>query len=138
MATRYGESVVLRLLHRDNVALNGNAGGFSWELENKIVNVLAQPHGMLVVSGPTGSGKSTTLYAALKHLNTSERKILTVEDPVEYNIEGVNQMQVKPQIGLNFANALRPIVRKDPDIIMIGEMRDKSTAALPVKYALTA
>jgi len=91
----------------------------------------------LLVTGPTGSGKSTTLYAALKHLNTAERKILTVEDPVEYNIEGVNQMQVKPQIGLTFANALRSIVRQDPDIIMIGEMRDKETAAIAVQSALT-
>ena len=135
--TMYGESVVMRLLHRDNVALNFNALGFSLELENKMVDILAQPHGILLVTGPTGSGKSTTLYAALKHLNTSERKILTVEDPVEYNIEGVNQMQVKPQIGLTFATALRSIVRQDPDIIMIGEMRDKETAAIAVQSALT-
>ncbi len=135
--TMYGESVVMRLLHRDNVALNFNALGFSLQLENKMVDILAQPHGILLVTGPTGSGKSTTLYAALKHLNTSERKILTVEDPVEYNIEGVNQMQVKPQIGLTFANALRSIVRQDPDIIMIGEMRDKETAAIAVQSALT-
>ena len=135
--TMYGESVVMRLLHRDNVALNFNALGFSLELENKMVDILAQPHGILLVTGPTGSGKSTTLYAALKHLNTAERKILTVEDPVEYNIEGVNQMQVKPQIGLTFATALRSIVRQDPDIIMIGEMRDKETAAIAVQSALT-
>ncbi len=135
--TMYGESVVMRLLHRDNVALNFNALGFSPELENKILDILAQPHGILLVTGPTGSGKSTTLYAALKHLNTAERKILTVEDPVEYNIEGVNQMQVKPQIGLTFATALRSIVRQDPDIIMIGEMRDRETAAIAVQSALT-
>ena len=135
--TMYGESVVMRLLHRDNVALNFNALGFSPELEDKMVDILAQPHGILLVTGPTGSGKSTTLYAALKHLNTAERKILTVEDPVEYNIEGVNQMQVKPQIGLTFATALRSIVRQDPDIIMIGEMRDKETAAIAVQSALT-
>ena len=92
---------------------------------------------MLLVTGPTGSGKSTTLYAALKHLNTPERKILTVEDPVEYNIAGVNQIQVKPQIGLTFANALRSIVRQDPDIIMIGEMRDEETAKIAVESALT-
>lgn len=135
--TMYGESVVMRLLHRDNVALNFNALGFSPELEDKMIDILAQPHGILLVTGPTGSGKSTTLYAALKHLNTAERKILTVEDPVEYNIEGVNQMQVKPQIGLTFATALRSIVRQDPDIIMIGEMRDKETAAIAVQSALT-
>ena len=135
--TMYGESVVLRLLLRDNVALTFNALGFSLELEDKMIDILAQPHGILLVTGPTGSGKSTTLYAALKHLNTAERKILTVEDPVEYNIEGVNQMQVKPQIGLTFATALRSIVRQDPDIIMIGEMRDKETAAIAVQSALT-
>lgn len=135
--TMYGESVVMRLLHRDDVALNFSALGFSPELENQILDILAQPHGILLVTGPTGSGKSTTLYAALKHLNTPERKILTVEDPVEYNIEGINQMQVKPQIGLTFANALRSIVRQDPDIIMIGEMRDEETAAIAVQSALT-
>ena len=135
--TMYGESVVMRLLHRDDVALNFNALGFSPELEGKILDILAQPHGILLVTGPTGSGKSTTLYAALMHLNTPERKILTVEDPVEYNIEGINQMQVKPQIGLTFANALRSIVRQDPDVIMIGEMRDEETAAIAVQSALT-
>jgi len=135
--TMYGESVVLRLLHRDDVTLNFNVLGFSPELERKMFDILAMPHGILLVTGPTGSGKSTTLYAALKHLNTPERKILTVEDPVEYNIEGVNQMQVKPQIGLTFANALRSIVRQDPDVIMIGEMRDKETAAIAVQSALT-
>jgi len=91
----------------------------------------------ILMLGPTGSGKSTTLYAALKYLNTPERKVLTVEDPVEYNIEGVNQIQVKPQIGLTFANALRSIVRQDPDVIMIGEMRDEETAAIAVQSALT-
>jgi general secretion pathway protein E len=135
--TMYGESVVMRLLHRDDVTLNFSALGFSPELEGKILDILAQPHGILLVTGPTGSGKSTTLYAALKHLNTPERKILTVEDPVEYNIEGINQMQVKPQIGLTFANALRSIVRQDPDVIMIGEMRDEETAAIAVQSALT-
>jgi general secretion pathway protein E len=135
--TMYGESVVLRLLHRDNVALDFGPLGFSRELEQELHDSLARPHGILLVTGPTGSGKSTTLYAALKHLNTPERKILTVEDPVEYNIEGVNQMQIKPQIGLTFASALRSIVRQDPDVIMIGEMRDKETASIAVQSALT-
>jgi general secretion pathway protein E len=135
--TMYGESVVMRLLQRDDVALNFSALGFSKKLERRMLDILAQPHGILLVTGPTGSGKSTTLYAALMHLNTPERKILTVEDPVEYNIEGINQMQVKPQIGLTFANALRSIVRQDPDIIMIGEMRDEETAAIAVQSALT-
>jgi general secretion pathway protein E len=100
-------------------------------------NVLAMPHGIVLVTGPTGSGKTTTLYAALSHLNQPERMIITVEDPVEYNIHGINQMQVKPQIGLTFANALRSIVRQDPDVIMIGEMRDAETAQIAVQSALT-
>lgn len=135
--TMHGESLVLRLLHRESVALNFKALGFSREMQNKMTDILAQPHGILLVTGPTGSGKSTTLYAALTHLNTNERKIITVEDPVEYNIEGINQIQVKPQIGLTFASALRSIVRQDPDIIMIGEMRDRETAAIAVQSALT-
>jgi general secretion pathway protein E len=129
--------VVLRLLQRNDVALNFGPLGFSEELEQRMYKVLAMPHGILLVTGPTGSGKTTTLYAALKHLNTPERKILTVEDPVEYNIEGVNQIQTKPQIGLTFANALRSIVRQDPDVIMIGEMRDEETAKIAVESALT-
>ena len=101
------------------------------------VHVLEQPHGILLVTGPTGSGKTTTLYAALSKLNTSDVKIITVEDPVEYQIEGINQIQVKPQIGLDFAHALRSIVRQDPDIIMIGEMRDLETARIAIQSALT-
>ncbi|MDH3433816.1 MAG: GspE/PulE family protein, partial [Gammaproteobacteria bacterium] len=122
--TMYGESVVLRLLQRDSVALDFGPLGFSPQQETVMQEILATPHGILLVTGPTGSGKSTTLYAALRHLNKPERMIITVEDPVEYNIRGINQMQVKPQIGLTFANALRSIVRQDPDVIMIGEMRD--------------
>jgi len=135
--TMYGESVVLRLLRRDHVAVDFKALGFCPEMESRMLEILTLPHGIILVTGPTGSGKSTTLYASLMRLNTSERKILTVEDPVEYNIEGVNQMQVKPQIGLTFANALRSIVRQDPDVIMVGEMRDKETAAIAVQSALT-
>ena len=95
------------------------------------------PHGILLVTGPTGSGKTTTLYTALSKLNTPDVKIITVEDPVEYQLEGVNQIQVKPQIGLDFAHALRSIVRQDPDIIMIGEMRDLETAKIAIQSALT-
>jgi general secretion pathway protein E len=135
--TMHGESVVMRLLHRDAVALDFASLGFSPELEQAMHEVLARPHGILLVTGPTGSGKSTTLYAALKQLNKPERMIITVEDPVEYNIAGVNQIQVKPQIGLDFASALRSIVRQDPDVIMIGEMRDKETARIAVQSALT-
>ena len=135
--TMYGESVVLRLLKRDEVELDFEPLGFSPEQAESMRGILAQPHGILLVTGPTGSGKSTTLYAALRHLNEPERMIITVEDPVEYNIRGVNQMQVKPQIGLTFANALRSIVRQDPDVIMIGEMRDSETAQIAVQSALT-
>ncbi|MNM54902.1 Type II secretion system protein E [compost metagenome] len=99
--------------------------------------MLTQPHGILLVTGPTGSGKTTTLYTALSQLNTDKVKIITVEDPVEYQLEGINQIQAKPQIGLDFANALRSIVRQDPDIIMIGEMRDLETARIAIQSALT-
>ena len=135
--TMYGESVVMRLLQRDAVAMDFASLGFSEAQLRTMQDVLATPHGILLVTGPTGSGKSTTLYAALTHLNQPERMIITVEDPVEYNIRGINQMQVKPQIGLTFANALRSIVRQDPDVIMIGEMRDTETAQIAVQSALT-
>jgi len=135
--TIHGESVVLRLLQRDDVLLDLTSLGFSPAQTNMMHHVLAMPHGILLVTGPTGCGKSTTLYAALRHLNEPERMIITVEDPVEYNIPGINQIQVQPQIGLTFANALRSIVRQDPDIIMIGEMRDGATAEIAVQSALT-
>jgi general secretion pathway protein E len=135
--TMHGESVVLRLLQRDAITLDFGPLGFSADQENTMREILAEPHGILLVTGPTGSGKSTTLYAALRHLNEPERMIITIEDPVEYNIHGINQMQVKPQIGLTFANALRSIVRQDPDVIMVGEMRDTETAQIAVQSALT-
>lgn len=111
--------------------------GFAGRHLQQFIDVLSQPHGIILITGPTGSGKSTTMYAALKQLNTSERKIITVEDPVEYQMEGINQIQAKPQIGLTFASALRSIVRQDPDVIMIGEMRDLETARIAVQSALT-
>jgi general secretion pathway protein E len=135
--TLYGESVVMRLLHRDDIALEFSVLGLTPAIERTLLEALAVPHGIFLVTGPTGSGKTTTLYAALRHLNTPERKVLTVEDPVEYNLEGINQIQVKPQIGLTFASALRSIVRQDPDVIMIGEMRDQETARIAVQSALT-
>ena len=135
--TMYGESLVIRLLDKENTVLDFAALGFSGKHLEQFVGVLSQPHGIILITGPTGSGKSTTLYAALKQLNTSERKIITVEDPVEYQMEGVNQIQAKPQIGLTFASALRSIVRQDPDVIMIGEMRDLETARIAVQSALT-
>ncbi len=135
--TVYGESVVLRLLHSEGAGGDFKCLGFTREQEEKLRAALSIPHGIILVTGPTGSGKTTTLYAALNHLNTPERKILSVEDPVEYNIDGINQIQVKPQIGLTFSNALRSIVRQDPDVIMIGEMRDQETAAIAIQSALT-
>lgn len=135
--TMYGESVVIRLLDKETTVLDFAALGFSGKHLQQFVEVLSQPHGIILITGPTGSGKSTTMYAALKQLNTSERKIITVEDPVEYQMEGVNQIQAKPQIGLTFASALRSIVRQDPDVIMIGEMRDLETARIAVQSALT-
>ena len=111
--------------------------GFGQQFMPRFQKILEQPHGILLVTGPTGSGKTTTLYTALSKLQHPDVKIITVEDPVEYQIEGINQIQAKPQIGLDFANALRSIVRQDPDIIMIGEMRDLETARIAIQSALT-
>jgi general secretion pathway protein E len=135
--TLYGESVVMRLLDRGEVNLDFAALGFEGETLHRFRQMLARPHGIVLVTGPTGSGKTTTLYAALDALNTPDKKILTVEDPVEYQLEGINQIPVRPQIDLTFANALRAILRQDPDIIMIGEMRDIETARIAVQAALT-
>ncbi|MHC9085607.1 type II secretion system ATPase GspE [Luteimonas sp. RIT-PG2_3] len=135
--TAHGESVVMRLLDRETVVFDFKRLGFTDQFLPQFQRVLEQPHGILLVTGPTGSGKTTTLYTALSKLNTSNVKIITVEDPVEYQIEGINQIQAKPQIGLDFANALRSIVRQDPDIIMIGEMRDLETARIAIQSALT-
>ena len=135
--TAHGESVVMRLLDRETVVFDFHKLGFTDQFLPQFQKVLDQPHGILLVTGPTGSGKTTTLYTALSKLNTHDVKIITVEDPVEYQIEGINQIQAKPQIGLDFANALRSIVRQDPDIIMIGEMRDLETARIAIQSALT-
>jgi general secretion pathway protein E len=135
--TAHGESVVMRLLDRETVVFDFKKLGFSDEFLPRFEHVLQQPHGIMLVTGPTGSGKTTTLYTALSKLNTPDVKIITVEDPVEYQIEGINQIQAKPQIGLDFAHALRSIVRQDPDIIMIGEMRDLETCKIAIQSALT-
>ncbi len=135
--TMHGESVVMRILDKGGVALDFERLGFEDDILAKFVDVLMQPHGILLVTGPTGSGKTTTLYTALERLNRPDVKILTVEDPVEYQMPGINQIQVKPQIDLTFANALRSIVRQDPDVIMIGEIRDLETAEIAVQSALT-
>ena len=135
--TMHGESVVMRILDKSGTSLDFVTLGFDPTVLARFQQVLMQPHGIVLVTGPTGSGKTTTLYTALDKLNKPDIKILTVEDPVEYQMEGINQIQVKPQIGLTFANALRSIVRQDPDVIMIGEIRDLETAQIAVQSALT-
>lgn len=135
--TMHGESVVMRLLDKHSVKLDLQTLGFSDDNLQKLQQQLEAPHGVILVTGPTGSGKTTTLYSALTQLNTPENKILTVEDPVEYELEGINQIQANPKIGLTFADALRSIVRQDPDVIMIGEMRDVETARIAIQSALT-
>ncbi|TBR36635.1 MULTISPECIES: type II secretion system ATPase GspE [Dyella] len=135
--TSFGESVVMRILDRESVVFDFSELGFTPRFQSRFVDVLERPHGILLVTGPTGSGKTTTLYTALSKINTPDVKIITVEDPVEYQIEGINQIQVKPQIGLDFAGALRSIVRQDPDVIMIGEMRDLETCRIAIQSALT-
>ncbi|WP_376692668.1 type II secretion system ATPase GspE [Wenzhouxiangella sp. EGI_FJ10409] len=135
--TAHGESVVMRILDREAVVLDFASLGFADDVQERFIRELEVPHGIILVTGPTGSGKTTTLYTALSRLNTPERKIITVEDPVEYQLEGVNQIQAKSSIGLDFARALRSIVRQDPDVIMIGEMRDLETAKIAIQSALT-
>jgi len=135
--TAHGESVVMRILDREAVVLDFASLGFADDSRDIFIKALEMPHGIILVTGPTGSGKTTTLYTALSQLNTPERKIITVEDPVEYQIEGINQIQAKASIGLDFAGALRSIVRQDPDVIMIGEMRDLETARIAIQSALT-
>lgn len=135
--TMYGESVVIRLLDKENIVLDFESLGFQGRVLERYLSVLDLPHGIILITGPTGSGKTTNLYTSLHKLNTPERKIITVEDPVEYQLAGINQIQTKSQIGLTFANALRSIVRQDPDVIMIGEMRDLETARIAVQSALT-
>jgi general secretion pathway protein E len=135
--TSHGESVVMRILDRESIVLDFQALGFDEHSHDGFVKILEMPHGIVLVTGPTGSGKTTTLYTALSQLNTPERKIITVEDPVEYQLEGINQIQAKASIGLDFSHALRSIVRQDPDVIMIGEMRDLETAKIAIQSALT-
>jgi general secretion pathway protein E len=135
--TVHGESVVMRVLDRASVRFSLEQMGFETDTLTRFNELLARPHGILLVTGPTGSGKTTTLYAALSKLDSASQKIINVEDPVEYQLEGINQIQVHSQIGLTFANALRSILRQDPDIIMIGEMRDGETAQIAVQSALT-
>ena len=135
--TLYGESVVIRLLERSQIFTDLDSLGFPSDVLQRFSEMILKPHGMILVTGPTGSGKTTTLYGVLQKINDPGKKIITIEDPVEYQLSGVNQIQVKPQIGLTFANGLRSIVRQDPDVIMVGEIRDFETAEIAVQAALT-
>ncbi|MBX3316573.1 MAG: Flp pilus assembly complex ATPase component TadA [Phycisphaeraceae bacterium] len=137
MPTLLGEKIVIRILDKQNLKVRLEELGFDPDAMKRFKGVLKQPHGLVLVTGPTGSGKTTTLYSALDLLRSPEVNILTVEDPVEYQLDGVNQIQVQDQIGLGFARALRSILRQDPDIIMVGEIRDEETARVAVQAALT-
>jgi len=137
LPTLFGEKVVLRLLDKDKLMLDMTKLGFEEESLEKFKRAIANPYGMVLVTGPTGSGKTNTLYSALQALNTSETNIMTAEDPVEFNLQGINQVQMKEQIGLNFAAALRSFLRQDPNIVLVGEIRDFETAEIAIKAALT-
>jgi len=137
LPTLFGEKVVLRLLDKGNLQLDMTKLGFEANALTDFESGILMPYGMVLVTGPTGSGKTTTLYSALNRLNTTETNIMTAEDPVEFNLPGINQVQMKAEIGLNFAAALRSFLRQDPDIIMVGEIRDYETAEIAIKAALT-
>jgi len=137
LPTLFGEKVVLRLLDKDKLMLDMTKLGFEQQSLDKFQRAIANPYGMVLVTGPTGSGKTNTLYSALQALNTPETNIMTAEDPVEFNLQGINQVQMKEQIGLNFAAALRSFLRQDPNIVLVGEIRDFETAEIAIKAALT-
>ena len=132
LPTVYGEKVVIRILDKSNFNFTKEGLGFSEGDLEKLNRMIAQPYGMMLVTGPTGSGKSTTLYTVLRELNVPSKNVITVEDPVEYKLKGINQVQVNPKAGLTFASGLRSILRQDPDTIMIGEIRDAETAEIAV------
>ena len=135
--TSYQERIVMRLLDKNNVRLELTQLGMTSAICEKIIKLIHMPHGIILVTGPTGSGKSTTLYAAISEINTVDRNILTVEDPVEYDLEGIGQTPVNPKVDMTFARALRAILRQDPDVVMIGEIRDHETAEIAVQASLT-
>jgi general secretion pathway protein E len=135
--TLFGESLVMRILDRETLILDLEKIGFPSDILSQYSELIQQPYGMILVTGPTGSGKTSTLYTTLAKVNSSEKKIITLEDPVEYQLRGINQIQVNPKIGLNFAGGLRAIVRQDPDIILVGEIRDRETAEIAIQSALT-
>jgi type IV pilus assembly protein PilB len=133
----FGEKIVMRVLDKSNLTLDLTKLGFEKKAMDDFMEAISSPYGMVLVTGPTGSGKTTTLYSALSHINNVDVNIMTAEDPVEYNLMGINQVQMKDDIGLNFAAALRSFLRQDPDIVMVGEIRDFETAEIAVKAALT-
>ena len=135
--TSSGERVVLRLLDRERVLIGLEDLGLQAEMLDGYGRMLAKSHGIILITGPTGSGKTTTLYASLASINSSEKNVLTVEDPIEYQLKGIGQMQVNPKVGLTFAKGLRHILRQGPDIIMVGEIRDRETAEMAIQSALT-
>lgn len=137
LPTVYGESLVMRILDRGTLILDLERLGFPADIYGKYETMISQPYGMILVTGPTGSGKTSTLYTTLAKINSGETKIIALEDPVEYQLHGINQVQVNPKIGLTFSNGLRSIVRQDPDIILVGEIRDKDTAEIAIQSALT-
>lgn len=137
LPTAFGGKVVLRALDKSNLSMGLDALGFSSDTLARFKDAIAKPFGMILVTGPTGSGKSTTLYSVINQMNTSEKNIITIEDPVEYQVEGITQIQANSDIGLTFANGLRSLLRQSPDIIMIGEIRDSETADIAIKASLT-
>ena len=137
LPTLFGESLVMRILDRDTLILDLGKLGFPKDVFLNYIDLVSQPYGMVLVTGPTGSGKTSTLYTTLAKINSPENKIITLEEPVEYQLRGVNQIQVNPKIGMSFANGLRSIVRQDPDIILVGEIRDRETAEIAIQSALT-
>ena len=137
LPTLFGEKIVMRLLDKDKLMLDMTKLGFEPDSLKKLENAISKPWGMVLVTGPTGSGKTNTLYSSIAKINTAETNIMTAEDPVEFNLVGVNQVQVRENIGLNFAAALRSFLRQDPNIILVGEIRDFETAEIAVKAALT-
>lgn len=137
LPTLHGEKIVLRLLNNSSTDIDLNTLGLAEEDRHNYLQAIQRPNGIILISGPTGSGKTTTLYATLKLLNKSTRNILTIEDPIEYTLEGINQVQLKENIGLGFAAALRTFLRQDPDVIMVGEIRDPETANMAIRAALT-
>jgi len=135
--TIYGERIVLRLLDQSQTQLTLNQVGMTEEMQQRLLALVDRPNGMILVTGPTGSGKTTTLYAALGQIDRSSRNVMTIEDPVEYHLEGISQMQVNAKRGVTFGSGLRSLLRQDPDVILVGEIRDKETAELAIQASLT-